>query len=166
MAERFPTPRLRLALAAYGGLMTLALPLVLLYLAHRGRKDRDYTRHLAERFGTYRVQMEGAVWVHAVSLGEFRSALPLIEALLARGERVVVTLFTPAGRRAAEAAFRAEAAEGRYAAVWVPYEAGWCFRRFIRAFRPAYGLVMEIEIWPRMIAASRAAGVPLFMCNA
>jgi 3-deoxy-D-manno-octulosonic-acid transferase len=48
----------------------------------------------------------------------------------------------------------------------VPFELGWCFRRFFRAFRPKYGLVMEIEVWPRMIMAARAARVPLFMCNA
>jgi 3-deoxy-D-manno-octulosonic-acid transferase len=51
-------------------------------------------------------------------------------------------------------------------AVWVPLETSWAYRGFFRAFRPKLGLVMEIEIWPRMIFASRRAGVPLFMCNA
>jgi 3-deoxy-D-manno-octulosonic-acid transferase len=54
----------------------------------------------------------GAVWVHAVSLGELRSAVPLIRGLLA-GASVVVTAFTPAGRRAAATAFGPEIAAGR-----------------------------------------------------
>jgi 3-deoxy-D-manno-octulosonic-acid transferase len=95
-----------------------------------------------------------------------RSAVPLIRALLDRGETVVTTHFTPAGRREAERALAPDIAAGRVRAVWVPFELGWCFRRFFRAFRPKYGLVMEIEVWPRMIMAARAGGVPLFMCNA
>ncbi|MFN6924951.1 MAG: 3-deoxy-D-manno-octulosonic acid transferase [Tabrizicola sp.] len=144
----------------------LGLPVVLLYLVWRGRKDALYGRHLAERFGRYRQRLPGSVWVHAVSLGEMRSAVPLIRALLDRGETVVTTHFTPAGRREAERAFPAEIAAGRMAAVWVPFETSWAYAGFFRAFRPRAGLVMEIEIWPRMIFAARKSAVPLFMCNA
>jgi 3-deoxy-D-manno-octulosonic-acid transferase len=110
--------------------------------------------------------MPGAVWVHAVSLGEVRSAVPLIRALLDRGDAVVTTHFTPAGRREAERVFAPDIAAGRMAAVWVPFETSWAYAGFFRAFRPRAGLVMEIEIWPRMIFAAKGAGVPLFMCNA
>jgi 3-deoxy-D-manno-octulosonic-acid transferase len=144
----------------------LGLPLVLFYLWHRGRKDPMYFSHLAERFGRYRQRMDGPVWVHAVSLGEVRSAVPLIRALLDRGDRVVITLFTPAGRREAERVFAPDIAAGRLAAVWVPLETAWAYRGFFRAFRPKAGLVMEIEIWPRMVFAARRAGVALYMCNA
>ncbi len=166
VTERFPSRRLRAALALYGALWALGLPLVLVYLGWRGRKDKLYARHIGERFGRYAGPLAGAVWVHAVSLGEMRSALPLIRALIDRGERVVTTHFTPAGRREAERALAAEIAAGTACVIWVPLEFGWTFRRFFRAFRPKYGLVMEIEIWPRMIMAARAAGVPLLMCNA
>lgn len=144
----------------------LGLPVVLIYLWKRGRKDALYRQHLAERFGRYRQRLPGAIWVHAVSLGEMRSAVPLIRALLDRGEAVVTTHFTPAGRREAQRVFGAEIAAGRMAAVWVPFETSWAYAGFFRAFRPRAGLVMEIEIWPRMIFAARKAGVPLFMCNA
>lgn len=157
---------LRLFLWFWSALWTLGLPLVLGYLAWRGRRDPAYRAHPWERLGRYRPALPGAVWVHAVSLGELRSAVPLIRALLMRGERVVTTHFTPAGRAEAERVFAADIAAGQLRAVWVPIETAWAFRGFFRAFRPAYGLVMEIEIWPRMVFAARAAGVPLFMCNA
>ncbi|MBE2276355.1 MAG: 3-deoxy-D-manno-octulosonic acid transferase [Rhodobacteraceae bacterium] len=147
-------------------LWTLCLPAILFYLRRRARKDALYGRHLAERFGRHARAPAGAVWIHAVSLGELRSAVPLIRGLLARGERIVVTAFTPAGRRAAATAFGPEIAAGRLTVVWVPFELAWCYRSFFRAFRPKLGLVMEIEIWPRMVQAARDAGVPLYMCNA
>jgi len=157
---------LRLFLWLWSMLWTLGLPLILIYLRRRARRDPAYGTHLAERFGRYPRPMPGAVWIHAVSLGELRSAVPLIRALLARGDRVVVTHFTPAGRGETERVFAPEITAGRVQAVWVPLETQWAYRGFFRAFRPAYGLVMEIEIWPRMVFAARAAGVPLFMCNA
>ncbi len=78
---------MRVFLAAWSLLWTVSLPLILLYLRRRARRDRDYGRHLAERFGRYRQTMTGAVWVHAVSLGEMRSAVPLIRAVLAGASR-------------------------------------------------------------------------------
>ncbi|MDP3194844.1 3-deoxy-D-manno-octulosonic acid transferase [Tabrizicola sp.] len=158
--------RLWFFLRLWSALWHLGLPFVLVYLWRRGRKDPDYTRHLGERFGRYPQRRPGAVWVHAVSLGEVRSAVPLIRSLLDRGETVVTTHFTPAGRREACKVFAAEIAVGRLAAVWVPFETSWAYAGFFKAFQPRLGLVMEIEIWPRMIFASRTAGVPLYMCNA
>ena len=162
----FPSRRVQLFLFGYALLWAVALPLVLAYLWRRGRRDPLYGQHLGERFGFYAHPLPGSVWVHAVSLGELRSAVPLIRALLDRGETVVTTHFTPAGRREALAVFAADIAADRLCPVWVPLAYGWVYRRFFRAFRPVCGLVMEIEIWPRMIASAQRHGVPLFMCNA
>ncbi len=164
---RFPSLPLRLVLIFYRALWWAGLPAVLLYLRRRGKQDADYTRHLSERLGVYN-PMTGAppVWLHAVSLGEMRSAAPLVRAFLDRGERVVLTHFTPAGRREAQKTFAEDIASGRVRSVWVPFELGFAWRQFFRAFRPRYGLVMEIEIWPVMILECRKARVPLFMCNA
>lgn len=161
----FPSRRMRLFLLGYALLWGLGLPVVLLYLLWRSRRDPLYRRHIAERFGIYPAHSGETVWVHAVSLGEMRSAGPLIAELLARGETVVTTHMTPAGRKAAAALFPSEVADGRLVALYAPFEYDWAYRRFFRRFLPKYGLVMEIEMWPRMIASARRCRVPLFMCN-
>jgi 3-deoxy-D-manno-octulosonic-acid transferase len=150
----------------WAAVWTLGVPLVMLYLRRRARREPAYAAHLAERFGRHREALPGAVWVHAVSLGEMRSAVPLIRGFLAQGERVVTTHFTASGRREAETVLAAEIAAGQVAVVWIPFEFDWAYRRFFNAFRPKYGLVMETETWPRMIASSRRHGVPLLLCNA
>ena len=162
----FPSLRMRVFLLAYRLIWTLFLPIGLAYLALRARKDRAYLRHLPERFGLIRPCRKGAVWVHAVSIGEFRSALPLIRRLMAQGHAVHVTVFTPAGRRAAQQDLAQDIAAGRASLSWVPLELAWGWRLFLRRLAPQYGLVMEVEIWPRMIASCRALGVPLLACNA
>ncbi|ETD89812.1 3-deoxy-D-manno-octulosonic acid transferase [Rhodobacter capsulatus] len=158
---------LRLFMALYRLLWLFGLPFVLLYLWRRGRRDPAYLQALPERFGFYRRALpQGALWVHAVSLGEMRSALALVRRMLDRGETVVLTHFTPAGRSESARAFGPEIAAGRVVVVWVPLDMGWCWRRFLRACRPRLGLTLEVEIWPAMITAARAAGVPLFAANA
>ncbi|MEZ5797861.1 MAG: glycosyltransferase N-terminal domain-containing protein [Paracoccaceae bacterium] len=157
---------LRLFLMVYRLAWGLFLPLVLVYLWRRGRRDPDYRRHLAQRFGFYRSPLpQGAIWLHAVSLGEVRSAAGLIRALLARGDRIVLTHFTPAGRRESHRLFPDDIAAGRIAVIWVPFDMAWCYRRFFAACRPRIGLTLEVEIWPAMVFAARAAGVPLYLCN-
>ncbi len=150
----------------YRTLWWLLLPVALVYLFLRARKDRDYARNLGERFGRHAPSQPGRIWVHAVSLGELRSAVPLIRALLDRGEQIVTTHFTPAGRREAERLFADEIAKGNLRVCWAPLEFQFSYNSFLRAFQPKLGLSMEIEIWPEMIAASKRHDVPLYLCNA
>ena len=166
MTPDFPSMKLRVALVVYSLLWWVMLPAILIYIWRRGRKDPLYASHIAERFGYHTTNLQDPVWVHAVSLGEMRSATPLIRALLDQGETVLTTHFTPAGRREAQREFAKEIGAGTVQTVWVPFEYGGAYQRFLRQFAPKYGLVMEIEIWPRMIMACRRNGTPLFMCNA
>ncbi|MBU2994687.1 glycosyltransferase N-terminal domain-containing protein [Octadecabacter sp. 1_MG-2023] len=153
-------------LALYRLAWVLLTPLVLVYLWHRGRRDPVYKAHLHERFGSYAPLPQNPIWIHAVSLGETRSAVPMARDLLAAGETIVFTHFTPAGRKEAHRAFGTEIADGRVASVWVPLDMFWTFSRFFRACRPKIGLSMEIEIWPAMVFAAKKYGVPFYMCNA
>lgn len=151
----------------YSLLWILLLPLVIAYLWWRGRRDPDYFRHLSERFGVYPTSLPNEpLWFHAVSLGETRSAVGLIRLALARGDNVVITNFTPAGRREAERQFDAEIATGQVAVIYSPFDIQWFYQRFFRACRPRIGLTLEVEIWPGMIWACKRAGVPLYLCNA
>ena len=152
-------------MAFYRLLWLILMPLVLFYLKRRARREPMYIDHLGERFG-FGAQRSGEwVWIHAVSLGEFRSAIPLIDALLARGERVVITHFAPAGRGASMDHYSDQIAAGKLAVCWIPFDYGLAFRRFFRRFSIRYGLVMEVEFWPSMIMSARAAKIPLFLCN-
>lgn len=162
---RFPSIRMRLFLLFWGLLWVVALPVILLYIRKRARADATYGVDLGQRFGRHRHTLKDTIWIHTVSIGEFRSAVPLIRAFLDEGETLVLTHFTPAARRDIHKVFPEQVASGRIVPVWVPFEYDLSYRAFFRAFRPRFGLVMEVEFWPRMIASARKHGVPLFLCN-
>jgi 3-deoxy-D-manno-octulosonic-acid transferase len=157
---------MQIFMCAYTVFWALSLPFAVAYLFWRSRTDISYRKNILERFGIYKSSSKDSVWIHAVSMGEMRSAGPLVHALLDQGEMVMLTHFTPAGRKEAQKLFANEIANGRVISIYVPIEFNWAFRSFFNTYNPKYGLVMEIEWWPRMISASRRYNVPLFACNA
>ncbi|WP_065339792.1 lipid IV(A) 3-deoxy-D-manno-octulosonic acid transferase [Azoarcus olearius] len=156
----------RLASLAYSLLWALALPLVVARLAWRARKQPAYLHHLGERFGRYAAPPAAPlIWVHAVSVGETRAAEPLVRALLARWPQhdVLLTHMTPTGRATAQQLFDAEP---RVRSVYLPYDLAWLAARFLCHFRPRFGVIMETELWPNLLATAARSGVPVVLANA
>ncbi|KVN82636.1 lipid IV(A) 3-deoxy-D-manno-octulosonic acid transferase [Burkholderia ubonensis] len=151
----------------YRALWWLVAPLAVVRLVVRSRKERGYREHIGERFGygPGRAPDDRAplIWVHAVSVGETRAAQPLIDALMkARPDaRILLTHMTPSGR-----ATGAQIFGDRVLRCYLPYDMPGAVRRFLRAWRPTLGLVMETEVWPTLIDECRRADVPLVLTNA
>jgi 3-deoxy-D-manno-octulosonic-acid transferase len=143
----------------------IALPLALFRLWWRGRKEPGYRQHIPERLGRYAREADRRplIWIHAVSVGETRAAQPLVAGLLAAppAHRLLLTPMTAAGRETGRALFG-----GKVAQVYLPYDASFAVDRFLAAFRPRFGLLLETEIWPNLVLRAAARGVPLFLVNA
>lgn len=148
----------------YNLLIWLLLPYTLIHLLWRGRKQRGYLQHIAERFGCYsQPATRPVIWLHAVSVGETRAAKPLVEALLTAypSHQILLTHITPTGRETSESLFGE-----RVWRVYLPYDFPFAVRRFLRHFQPCLGLLMETEIWPNLIALSRQNDIPMMLINA
>ena len=142
------------------------LPIVLLRLWWRGRKDPGYRQSIAERFGFGLRVRPGAIWIHAVSVGETRAAQPLIEAYLQQGKSILLTCMTPNGRRTGAAIFADAIAQGRLQQVYLPYDLCWSVERFLKAAKPEMGLFMETEAWPTIVFRAAEIKLPVFLINA
>lgn len=151
------------ALVGYGWLVRLLLPLLLLRLLWRARKEPEYGRALGERLGWGGGTASGALWLHAVSLGETRAAEPLVTALRMRHPhlRLLLTHGTATGRETGRSLMR----EGD-AQRWLPLDTPGATQRFMALHRPALGVLMETEVWPALQAAAADAGVPVVLANA
>ncbi|MEW6413653.1 MAG: lipid IV(A) 3-deoxy-D-manno-octulosonic acid transferase [Pseudomonadota bacterium] len=157
-----PALRLLLDWTLYRAALLLAAPLIPLRLLWRGRRERAYLAHWAERLGAVTVPA-GAIWIHAVSVGEMRAAQPLIDALRAAQPEtpVLLTCMTPTGRATAEALY------GGFArTVYLPYDYARLMRRFLRRAQPRVGILMETELWPNLVHAAARRGLPLVLANA
>ena len=149
----------------YTLLWWLLLPVLPLRLWWRGRREPGYRANVGERFGFYRcaAHATGALWIHAVSLGETRAIAPLIERLQreAPARPILLTHMTATGREAGRTLFG-----DRVMQAWLPYDVPFAVRRFLEHFRPRAGLLVETELWPNLTAAVARTDVPLLLINA
>jgi 3-deoxy-D-manno-octulosonic-acid transferase len=148
----------------YTLLLYALLPQALLHLLWRALRQRAYLEHIPERFGRYVVASgQPLIWVHAVSVGETRAAEPLIAALQRKypQHRVLLTHMTPTGRETGEMLFG-----GRVLRCYLPYDFPFAVGRFLDHFKPTCGILLETEIWPNLIHACRARGIPIYLINA
>jgi 3-deoxy-D-manno-octulosonic-acid transferase len=148
----------------YTALLRIALPALLLRLWWRGRREPGYRSFVAERLGRYASpRSEKLVWVHAVSVGEARAAAPLVQ-MLRRAlpdHALLITCTTAAGRQTLKQVY------GESVPVaYLPYDFPQTVRRFLEHFRPRLGVLMETEVWPNLLAACKANGVPVVLANA
>jgi 3-deoxy-D-manno-octulosonic-acid transferase len=150
----------------YSLCLYLITPVIMGYLLKRARKQPEYRQHWRERWAIYdRSPRNGAqpLWLHAVSVGEMRAALPLVKALRERypDHPLLLTCMTPTGRATATELY-GDIAE----IVYLPYDYPCAMRRFLRRYRPVLGLLLETELWPNLLTACRKHGVPLWLVNA
>ena len=144
--------------------MWLAQPLLRRKLRLRGKKEPGYLVAVPERFGHYtQPAQQGAIWIHAVSLGETRAAAILLARLREAmpGMRLLLTHGTATGREEG-----AKLLEPGDVQVWQPWDMPGAVRRFIEHFRPRIGLLMETEVWPNLVAHCARQGIPLALANA
>ncbi len=144
--------------------LRLALPLILVRLWWRGRREPGYREHVQERFGVYSVEKpEKAAWVHAVSVGEARAAAPLVRELqrLLPDHAIVMTCTTAAGRDTLKQVYGESVI-----AVFLPYDYPEAVQGFLETFRPRLAVLMETELWPNLLAQCARYGVPVVLANA
>ena len=152
----------------YRALTVLASPLLLLYLALRVARDRRYARGLGERLGrlprSFRQTAPGAIWLHAVSVGEVLTAVPLLTRLREAmpWAPVYLSVTTLAGR-----AMAGQKLGGVVAGVfYAPLDLTFALRAVLRALQPSLVVVMETEIWPNLYREAQRSGAQLVLVNA
>ena len=166
------------ARALYSVVTWCAQPLLRRKLRRRAVAEPGYGLAVGERFGRYPPPIDslvstsvsdplgGFVWVHAVSLGETRTAAMLLKALRARypALRLLLTHGTATGREEGRALLKSIGQPGDVQ-VWQPWDSPAAVARFFSHFKPRLGLLMETEIWPNTVAESRKRGMPLVLVN-
>lgn len=148
----------------YTLLFYAALPLVFLRLLWRSRRNPAYRTRWRERLGYCNAGLPtGAIWIHAVSVGESQAAEPLIRQLqMDFPERtLLVTTTTPTGADHVAKLFGDAVIH-----CYFPLDLPFAVRRFLDQAKPAMLLMMETEIWPNLLGECASRGIPTLLANA
>ena len=133
-------------------------------LAFKRLRPDGYGRSLGQRLGRFGegLPREPRCWIHAVSVGEAATAVPLVEAITRRWPQlgIVMTTVTPTGARIV-----ADRLAGRAVHRYFPIDLPGPVRRALDAVNPRFFLCMETELWPNLLRALAARGVPSMIAN-
>lgn len=148
----------------YAAAMTAAAPALRLWLRARVRQGKEDADRLGERRGAETSDRPAGtlIWLHAASVGETVSVLPVAEALLAADVRVLLTTGTVTSAALLRQRLPHPGVVHRFVPLDVPAWVG----RFLDHWKPDAGALVESELWPNLLAACRARGVPLMLLNA
>ena len=145
----------------YRFLIYLFLSAILLMQVFKGWRNAAYWHHWGERFGRPKVSYSSYdLWMHAVSVGEVRAVVPLLQRLLKKHERIVLTVTTPTGRKTAESLLG-----NKIDICYLPYDVGAFVRKFLRTINPKKAVVVETEVWPNLVSNTKKLGIPLTYIN-
>lgn len=138
----------------YRLLTILLAPLIELYLKKRLAAGKEDAARFRERFGHASIARPKGplVWVHAASVGESISVLPLIQSLVDEYPKLHVLLTTGTVTSANMIQSRLPS---RAYHQYVPVDSFFAVRRFLNYWRPDLALWVESEIWPNLIAETR-----------
>jgi 3-deoxy-D-manno-octulosonic-acid transferase len=148
----------------YRGFCIFGMPLIRIYLYLRKLYGKEDLNRFNERLGhSSHTRPEGLlIWVHAASVGESLSMLPLIKRLSeeVQGLNILVTTGTITsarlmGDRLPEGSFH----------QFIPVDHISFVRRFLDHWRPDLALWAESEFWPNMITEIAARNIKMVLIN-
>ncbi|HEY0205364.1 MAG TPA: 3-deoxy-D-manno-octulosonic acid transferase [Acetobacteraceae bacterium] len=155
-----------LTAAAWYGAASLAAPGLRLMLRRRAARGKELPHRLPERRGIDPAArpLGRLLWLHAASVGESRSVLPVLQAL----PPDLNVLFTTGTVTSAALLAERLPALGLHRVVhrFVPLDVPAWAARFLDHWQPDAAAFVESELWPNLLAACRDRGIPAMLVNA
>ncbi|GBQ96493.1 glycosyltransferase N-terminal domain-containing protein [Asaia lannensis] len=170
-AERsLASGRTTLADRIWQGLGTMLMPLLRAMMLVRLRRGKERLNRLPERRGRASLPRPSGqlLWIHAASVGETHSVLPLIDTLAAKdpSRSFLLTTATTGGADIV-AQYQAHGGQGaqRTSHQFIPYDTPLWTRRFLDHWRPSALLLTDSELWPGLVLACTRRAIPVGVLN-
>jgi 3-deoxy-D-manno-octulosonic-acid transferase len=157
------------SLHLYSAAATLASPGLRALLRLREWRGKEIGERLAERRGIERTPRPPGrlIWLHAASVGETVSVLPVLGCLAAKLPELTILLTTGTVTSARLLASRLpELGLKRVLHRFVPLDVPAWTERFVQHWRPDVACLLESELWPNLLAACSRRRIPLMLMNA
>ena len=146
----------------YNVMLVLVSPVIIGLLLTKKRCQRG----LWSRLGSIPVALQNlrkpVIWIHAVSLGEVATIVPLLHAMKERYPQwpLVVSTVTETGREVV-----LKQLEGVAWHCYAPVDFFWTVERYVRVLQPRLFMLVESEFWPNLLRSLQRHQVPICLVN-
>lgn len=108
------------------------------------------------------LHLDGAIWIHAVSVGEVMTVRGLMYQLIRTypDKKIVITTVTPTGNKIARDIVR----KGDLVS-YLPLDFSFIVKKVVDKIRPALFIIVETEIWPNLISYLYNKNIPIAVVN-
>jgi 3-deoxy-D-manno-octulosonic-acid transferase len=157
-----------LPLAVWAGLTQISRPALRVMLRRRVDRGKEIAARLPEREAIDAAARPAGrlIWLHAASLGETVSILPVLTALARQPGIVLLTTGTVTSQRLLAQRLPDLGLGDRVIQRFIPLDVPAWGARFLDHWRPDAAGFVESEIWPNILAAAAKRGIPLMLINA
>ena len=145
----------------YKALSWIILPAAFVYTTAVAAKQRNL-QYFLQRLGFYNSTSKATqpIWCHCASVGEIKTALPLLKNLIKHEVHLVVSTNTTTGLD-----ILLQANLTNTTAVFLPLDYSIFAEKFINAFSPSFCLVLETELWPNILLTAIKQSIPIVIIN-
>ena len=139
-------------------------PFVPIYLGNRLSLKKELKDRINERYGYSRINRKKGklVWIHAASIGESISILPVVKELEKNKniKQILVTTGTVTSAKIMD-----ERLKGKAFHQFLPIDIPIFVERFLNHWNPSLSIFVESEIWPNFISALSKRKSKLMILN-
>ena len=140
-------------------------PIYFIYQLISVLRGKENPKRLWERWVTKQIKRPSGklIWLHAASVGESLSLLPLIEKIIADNPKINI-LITSTTKTSAE--ILEQISRPQIIHRMAPYDTFFVSKRFLKYWEPDLAVRVESEIWPRILLELKKNKIPNFLLNA
>jgi 3-deoxy-D-manno-octulosonic-acid transferase len=148
----------------YNILINLAIiisPVIIFYRVLKGKED---VKRVGEKFCIYSQKKDKKkIWIHAASVGELLSIVPVIQKL-EQNRKIKNILLSTSTTSSAKIFKKLKLKNTTH--IYFPLDNNYLVKRFIKYWSPELAIFIDSEIWPNMFRNLKLNKIPIMIMNA
>ena len=136
-------------------------PIIILYRILRGKED---IKRVGEKFCIYsQKKNKKKIWIHAASVGELMSIVPVIRKL-EKNKKIKNILLSTSTTSSGKIFTKLKLKKTTH--IYFPLDNNYIVKRFIKCWQPELAIFIDSEIWPNMFRNLKLNNIPIIIMNA
>ena len=136
-------------------------PIIIIYRIAKGKED---VKRVGEKFCIYsKKKSNKKVWIHAASVGELMSVVPVIRKL-EKNKKINSILLSTSTTSSAKIFNKLKLKKTSH--IYFPLDNNFIVKRFINYWQPELAIFIDSEIWPNMFRNLQIKDIPIVIMNA
>ena len=136
-------------------------PIIIIYRIFKGKEE---VKRVGEKFCIYsQKKTNKKIWIHAASVGELMSIVPIIRKL-EKNKKIKKILLSTSTTSSAKIFKKLKLKKTSH--VYFPLDNEYIVKRFVKYWRPELAIFIDSEIWPNMFKNLHLSNIPIMLMNA